>query len=129
MYDWTLNPSGLNEPSFKIPSDVERRLLIERFCNRVTKALYSNRLDPVGLMDDAQRSVLTAFLARDFEDLEERLATEMSCMSVINLAGSFYVILLELSQHSTPIPSEAPFNEVTFFFKCLLKNPRFSEVS
>ena len=87
VYDWTFNPSGLNEPSFKLPSDIERRLLIERFCNKVTKALYSNRLDPVGLIDDAQRSVLTSFLAREFEDLEERLATEMSCMSVINYSS------------------------------------------
>lgn len=81
VYDWTLNPSGLNEPSFRLPPDVERRLLIEIFCNKVTKALYSNRLDPVGLIDDTQRSVLTAFLARDFEDIEEKLGTEISCMS------------------------------------------------
>lgn len=81
VYDWTLSPSGLNEPSFRLPPDVERRLLIERFCNKVTKALYSNRLDSVGLIDDAQRSVLTTFLARDFEDIEEKLGTEISCMS------------------------------------------------
>ena len=81
VYDWTLQPSGLNEPSFRLPPDLERRLLIERFCNKVTKALYSNRLDPVGLIDDTQRSVLTTFLARDFEDIEEKLGTEISCMS------------------------------------------------
>lgn len=80
VYDWTLNPSGLNEPSFRLSPDVERRLLIEIFCNKVTKALYSNRLDPVGLIDDTQRPVLTTFLARDFEDIEEKLGTQISCM-------------------------------------------------
>lgn len=71
----------MNEPSFRLPPDVERRLLIERFCNKVTEALYSNRLDPVGLIDDTQRSVLTTFLASDFEDIVEKLGTETSCMS------------------------------------------------
>ncbi|MCJ1463102.1 hypothetical protein MMC07_001707 [Pseudocyphellaria aurata] len=88
VYDWTLSPSGLNEPSFRLPPDVERRLLIERFCNKVTKALYSNRLDPVGLVDDAQRSVLTTFLARDFEDLEERLGTEISSIDELYLRAA-----------------------------------------
>lgn len=82
MYDWTLDPSGPNETGFQLPPDVERRLLIERFCNKVTKALYSNRLDPVGLVDDNQRSIMTTFLARDLEDIEEKLkGSNISCTS------------------------------------------------
>lgn len=73
VYDWTLDPSGSNETGFRLPLDVERRLLIERFCNKVTQGLYSNRLDPVGLADDAQRSIMTTFLTRDLEDIEEKL--------------------------------------------------------
>lgn len=84
VYDWTLNPSGLNESSFRLPPEVERRVIIERFCNKVTQALYSNRLDPVGLVDDSQRSALTTLLARDLEELEQKLGSDISCMSTID---------------------------------------------
>lgn len=82
FYDWTLAPSGAHEPSFKLPDDVYGRLLIETFSNKVTKALYSNRLDPVGLVSDSERSVHTTFLARDYEDLEQMLQFHGSCMCI-----------------------------------------------
>ena len=79
MYDWTLAPSGLNGSSFKLPEDTEAVLLIEKFCNRVSKALYSNYLNPVGLVEDTQRTVLMAFLAKDYQDLEEKLRPNTPC--------------------------------------------------
>ena len=82
VYDWTLAPYGSNEANFKLHEDVEAILLIERFCNRVTKALYSNHLDSVGLVDDAQRSILMAFLVKDYQDLEEKLRPSTSCASL-----------------------------------------------
>lgn len=108
VYDWTLNPSGLNEPSFRLPPGVERRLLIEIFCNKVTKAIYSNRLDPVGLIDDTQRSVLTTFLARDFEDIVEKLGSEISCMSItsyLELRASYghRHVWISAILHSNPV--------------------------
>ena len=82
FYDWTLAPSGAHEPSFRLPDDVYGRLLIERFSNKVTKALYSNRLDPVGLVSDDERSVHTTFLAREYEDLEQKLQLDGSCTCI-----------------------------------------------
>lgn len=79
FYDWTLAPSGAHEPSFKLADDVYGRLLIETFSNKVTKALYSNRLDPVGLVSDNERLVHTTFLAREYEDLEQKLQLDGSC--------------------------------------------------
>ena len=85
VYDWTLDPLGFDEANFKLPPEAERRILIERFCNKVTKTLYSNRLDPVGLADDAHRSVLTTLLARELEELEQKLrGADVSCMCAIN---------------------------------------------
>ncbi|KAL9613159.1 MAG: hypothetical protein Q9167_002279 [Letrouitia subvulpina] len=78
VYDWTLEPSGADEINYHLPQEVQARLTIERFCNKVTKAFYSNRLDPVGLVDDSQRSSLTDFLARDLEDIEESLGPNLS---------------------------------------------------
>lgn len=47
--------------------------MIEKFSNKVTKALYSNHADPVGLVNDKERSVLTRFLAREYDDLEHTI--------------------------------------------------------
>lgn len=81
VYDWTLDPLGFDEAGFRLPLEAERRILVERFCNKVTKTLYSNRLDPVGLADDAQRSVLMTLLARELEELEQHLrGADVSCM-------------------------------------------------
>lgn len=82
FYDWTLGPSGAHEPSFRLSDDVYGRLLIETFSNKVTKALYSNRLDPVGLVSDNERWMHTTFLARDYEDLEQKLQLHGSCTCI-----------------------------------------------
>ena len=82
FYDWTLAPSGAHEPNFKLNDDVYGRLLIETFSNKVTKALYSNRLDPVGLVSENERLVHTTFLTREYEDLEQKLRLDGSCMYV-----------------------------------------------
>ena len=79
FYEWTLAPSGPNESSFRLPPDAEGRLLIERFSNNVTKALYSNPSDPVGLANDNERSVLTTFLQREYDDLEVKLKPDETC--------------------------------------------------
>ena len=71
FYDWTLSQSAAIEDGFRLPPDAEGRILIEKFSNKVTKALYSNHSDPVGLVNDSERSVLTRFLARDYEHLEQ----------------------------------------------------------
>ncbi|CAD6593619.1 MAG: hypothetical protein ASARMPRED_007738 [Alectoria sarmentosa] len=88
FYDWTLASSGAHEPSFRLPDDVYGRLLIEKFSNKVTKALYSNRLDPVGLVSDNERSVHTTFLTREYEDLEQKL----------QLDGSFSLVYLRAAK-------------------------------
>ena len=37
-------------------------------------------MDHVGLVDDAQRSILVTFLAKDYQDLEEKLRPNTSRM-------------------------------------------------
>ena len=78
LYDFTLAPTGPVDSSFRLPTEVEGRLLIERFSNNVTKALYSNPSDPVGLVNENERSVLTMFLQREYEDLEQKLKIDES---------------------------------------------------
>jgi hypothetical protein len=79
LYDWTLSSSDSLDPNFKLPPDIRRRLEIEMFCDRTTRALYTNRRDPVGLTSDHERSTMISFLSRDFEELEEQLKPQNDC--------------------------------------------------
>lgn len=55
------------------------RLEIEKFCDKVTRALYTNRRDPVGLTSDQERSTMISFLSRDFDELEQQLKPRKDC--------------------------------------------------
>lgn len=64
--------------SLRLPDEIEARLRIEKFCDKVTKRLYGNDSDPVGLAGEEQRAIMTSFLARDFKELERQLGSNMS---------------------------------------------------
>lgn len=82
LYDWTLCSSDSMDANFKLSGDTKARLEIEKFCNKVNKALYSNRRDPVGLCSDQERSSMISFLTRDFDELEEQLKAQNDCISL-----------------------------------------------
>ncbi|KAI9821069.1 MAG: hypothetical protein M1827_003802 [Pycnora praestabilis] len=88
LYDWTLDSNGAKEASYKLPEELESRLQIEIFCDKVTKALYSNRRDPVGLSRDDQRVALTTLLVREFEELEENLGDNISPINTLHLRAA-----------------------------------------
>lgn len=67
------------DPNFKLPADIRPRLEVEKFCDKITKALYSNRRDPVGLTTDQERHTMISFLSRDFDELEEQLKAQNDC--------------------------------------------------
>jgi hypothetical protein len=69
------------DPNFNLPREILSRLEIEKFCDKVTKTLYSNRRDPVGLSGDDERSTMRNFLSKDFEDLEDQLRLDNDRMS------------------------------------------------
>ena len=82
LYDWTLSSSDSLDPNFKLPGDLRTRLEIEKFCDRITRALYTNRRDPVGLTSDHERSTMISFLSRDFDELEETLKPQSDSESL-----------------------------------------------
>ncbi|KAJ5163216.1 uncharacterized protein N7500_005046 [Penicillium coprophilum] len=88
LYDWTLSSSDSLDPNFKLPEDIRPRLEIEKFCDRVTRALYTNRRDPVGLTSDHERSTMITFLSRDFEELEEQLKPQNDCITDLFLRAA-----------------------------------------
>ena len=86
VYDWTLSPTGWSGTGYQLPREVEIRLDIEKFCNKVMKSMYTNKTDAVGLVDDGPRSVLLDLLASDFEDIEGKIMPGTSSMSCVPLA-------------------------------------------
>lgn len=80
VYDWTLSPpaDATEAKNLRLPDEIEARLRIEKFCDKVTKRLYGNDRDPVGLASEEQRAVMASFLARDFDELERQLGTNIS---------------------------------------------------
>ncbi|KAJ5103346.1 hypothetical protein N7532_003875 [Penicillium argentinense] len=88
IYDWTLSSNDSSDPNFKLPGDIKPRLEIEKFCDKITKALYANRRDPVGLTSDRERSTMLSFLSRDFDELEEQLKAQNDCITNLFLRAS-----------------------------------------
>ncbi|OJJ51263.1 hypothetical protein ASPZODRAFT_127303 [Penicilliopsis zonata CBS 506.65] len=88
IYDWTLCSGESVDLNFKLPADLKARLEIEKFCDKVTKALYTNRRDPVGLSADQERPSLISFLSRDFDELEGQFKLENDCITDLYLRAS-----------------------------------------
>lgn len=79
IYDWTLGPKPIeSNPSYELPSEIYSRLQIERFVDKVSKTIYSNPNDPVGLPDDSTRSHLVKLLSADYDDLARKLNSDQT---------------------------------------------------
>ena len=79
VYDWTLGPKPIeSNPSYELPAEIYTRLRIERFVDKVSRTIYSNPNDPVGLADDHTRHQLVQILTQDLKELEQKLQNEQS---------------------------------------------------
>ncbi|KAI4227115.1 MAG: hypothetical protein LQ349_006772 [Xanthoria aureola] len=88
VYDWALVPSASSGTSYQLPEEVETRLSIERFCNKVTRSFYTNKMDPMGLVSDEQRGIMSDFLAHDFEEIECKLRPNTSAITFLYLRAA-----------------------------------------
>ena len=89
IYDWTLGPKPLEtNPSYELPSPIFNRLLIEKFVDKVSRTLYMNPHDPVGLAADNERPTYVSFLARELEELEDRLRKDSSPITKVYLKAA-----------------------------------------
>ncbi len=95
LYDWTLSPpvGSIEAKILRLSEELEARLRIEKFCDKVTSRLYRNDRDPVGLAGEDQRATMTSFLAKDFEELEGQLGPNISSRFI---------------QYGTSLPEPAP---------------------
>ena len=84
IYDWTLGPRPIeNNPSYQLPEPILNRLLIEKFVDRVTRTLYMNDKDPVGLTTDQDRAQYVKLLLDHLEHLEDQLRKDSSPITKI----------------------------------------------
>ena len=105
-FDYTLTTSAANaDPNFALPFDIQNRLLIEQFVDKVTKALYSNRNDPLGLCKDNERAHLVRFLSRDFDELQDKLTDDSSPITGLYLRAAAMHLRLSAFFSSPDLPS------------------------
>jgi hypothetical protein len=83
------------------------------FCDKVTKALYSNYSDPVGLADPQGKAAITRLLAAGFDELKSKLGLDISstqslqsCMP--SIFPDFEEVERELDLPRVPTPQPLP---------------------
>jgi hypothetical protein len=85
LYDWTLAIRPGEDGPFTLSPELEARLQIERFCDKVSKEMYSNASDPRGVAGDELRAMLTRVYRREFNELKVSILSQQSLSPIVNL--------------------------------------------
>ncbi|KAK4039324.1 hypothetical protein C8A01DRAFT_47174 [Parachaetomium inaequale] len=89
LYDWTLAIRPGVEGPYSLGPELEARLLIERFCDKVSKEMYSNASDPRGVAGDEHRAMLMRVYRREFNELQASiLAQNLSPIVYVHLKAA-----------------------------------------
>jgi hypothetical protein len=75
LYDWTLALRP-GDQAFNLSRELEARLQIERFCDKVSKEMYSNASDPRGVAGDEHRAMLMRVYRRDYGELQANILSQ-----------------------------------------------------
>lgn len=76
LYDWTLALRPGDDNALKLTPELEARLRIERFCDKVSKEMYSNASDPRGVAGDEHRAMLMRVYRRDYAELHASVLSQ-----------------------------------------------------
>ncbi|CAM1504471.1 Fc.00g020620.m01.CDS01 [Cosmosporella sp. VM-42] len=76
LYDWTLATRPGDDRAFQLSRELEARLHIERFCDKVSKEMYSNASDPRGVAGDEHRAMLMRVYRRDYGELHASIMSQ-----------------------------------------------------
>ncbi|KAL2174768.1 uncharacterized protein P884DRAFT_272176 [Thermothelomyces heterothallicus CBS 202.75] len=89
LYDWTLAVRPGVDGPFSLGPELEARLQIERFCDKVSKEMYSNASDPRGVAGDEHRAMLMRVYRREFNELQASiLAQNLSPIVYLHLKAA-----------------------------------------
>jgi hypothetical protein len=64
--------------TLELPEDILVQLRIEKFCDRVSKTLYQNPLDPLGVLLETEQASMMSVLREEYRDLEESLGDRLT---------------------------------------------------
>src|ERR1700744_3903831 len=84
IYDWALEPASLNDADYRLPDDLRIRLRIEKFCDRVTKSLYSSKPEPAEFIS-AEKLVIVQILESELREMEVEFGRDISRKSLPHL--------------------------------------------
>ncbi|KXX77555.1 Regulatory protein LEU3 [Madurella mycetomatis] len=76
LYDWTLAVRPGDSGPFSLGPELEARLQIERFCDKISKEMYSNVSDPRGVAGDEHRAMLMRVYRREFNELQAAVLSQ-----------------------------------------------------
>lgn len=79
IYDWALEPTSLRDADYHPTDDLRIRLRIEKFCDRVTKALYSSKPDPAEFIS-SEKLLIVQLLESELKDMEVDFGRTVSRM-------------------------------------------------
>ena len=101
-------------------------LRIERFAEKVSSTLYSNRQDPVGLASDEARQAYVSLLTSDFADLEAETPADSSAVTLIYLRAAHLHLRLSAFFSPPSLPSYRTdllklYNATTSFLEACLQ--------
>lgn len=89
LYDWTLAARPGDSGSVILTPEMESRLQIERFCDKISKEMYSNASDPRGVAGDEHRAMLMRVYRREFGELQAVvLSQSLSPIVMIHLKAA-----------------------------------------
>lgn len=69
IYDWALEPASLRDADYHLPEDLRIRLRVEKFCDRVTRALYSSKPEPTEFIS-AEKLLIVQLLESELREME-----------------------------------------------------------
>lgn len=65
IYDWTLGLNLTDGNALELPDDLFIQLKIEKLCDKVTRTLFRNPLDPLGVLPEMQYRELEASISEN----------------------------------------------------------------
>ncbi|RLM01748.1 hypothetical protein CFD26_104874 [Aspergillus turcosus] len=87
IYDWALEPASLRDADYNPSDDLRIRLRIEKFCDRVTKALYSGRPEPAEFIS-SEKLLIVQLLESELREMEADFGRDISHINMIHLRAA-----------------------------------------
>lgn len=91
IYDWALEPASLRDADYHPPEDLKTRLRIEKFCDRVTKSLYSSRPDPAEFIS-SEKLLISQLLENELREMELEYGRNISGTASSRLFFFFFAL-------------------------------------